>query len=576
MRAASLRPITQTTVDGIPTLHGARPGPLTAGLLFRVGRADETVATSGITHLVEHLALHDRDVGALDHNGLTNDTYTAFQVTGSERSVVAYLNGLCAALRELPLERLEVEKDVLRTERAHGGGGGPGDIQRTERFGAQGPGVVPYGELGLGAIDAAAVREWAHSRFTRGNAVLWMTGEHVPEGLHLELPDGPRIPVPAWQEVERPHPAYVVGAPGVVLLDAVVPRSAAAAMFSRIAGRMLFRELREEAGLSYTAASDYQPLDGDRAHLTLQADALPGHHEAVVCGVIDVLLRLRAGDIEDRDLQAARATTVEIADLAATDAGFLFSSAFDVLMGHQPTDPATFVEEARAINAADIAVVAEAFYADAIAQIPEGDLGWAGFAPTARWSASAVDGRHFPVHGEPQYGLTIGDDGASVRTPDGDVTVRFADCVGYLTFPDGARTLIGRDGFRIIIEPTQYFGLGPDTLAALDERVPEGVTVPLPARQPEEIPPPRGKPMRWRGYGVWAGILGVVFSLALTVVFPFTLGLSNALAGSRGDGSMLGIATVGWVLVAVLLPLTVLLFAGVFRRGHWTAATGER
>lgn len=576
MRAAPARLITETTVDGLPVLYGARPGPLTAGLIFRVGRADETLATSGITHLVEHLALYGRDVGALEHNGITNDTFTAFQVTGNERAVVAFLNGLCAALRELPLDRLDAEKEILRTERAHTGASGPGDVQRAERFGAEGPGIVPYGEVGLAAIDAEAVREWARARFTRGNAVLWMTSERVPEGLHLDLPDGPRLPVPAWQEVERPHPAYVVGTPGIVLLDAVVPRSATASMFSRIAGRMLFRELREEAGLSYTAASDYEPLDGERAHVTLHADALPDRQEAVARGVVDILLRLRASDVDDRDLDAVHGTAVEIAELAWTDAGFLFSSAFDLLMGHPPVDLSTFAEEMRSVTAADIAVVAEAFYADAIAQIPEGDLAWAGFAPTARWSTAAVDGRHFPVHGEPQYGLTIGEVGASVRTPDGDVTVRFADCVGYLTFPDGARTLVGRDGFRIVIEPTQFFGLGADVIAALDERVPKGVTVPLPARDPEEIPPQRGKPMRWRGYGVWAGILGGVSALGLTIVSPFVLGLSSVLAGSRSDGSMLGVVAVGWALVAVLVPLTVLLFAGVVRRGRWTAATGER
>ncbi|AYF98467.1 insulinase family protein [Protaetiibacter intestinalis] len=557
-----------TAVDGIPTLHGARPGPLTAGLLFRVGRADEPLVAAGVTHLVEHLALHGRDVGALDHNGTTNDTFTAFQVTGSERAVVAYLNGLCAALRALPLERLEAEKDVLRTERAQGGGGAV-DIQRTERYGAQGPGIVPYGEVGLGRIDAAAVSEWARTRFTRGNAVLWLTSDRIPAGLDMRLPDGPRIPVPEWQEAERPHPAYVVGAPGGVLLDAVLPRSAASSMFSRVAGRMLFRELREEAGLSYTAASDYQPIDGARAHVTLQADALPERHEAVTHGVIDVLLRLRAGDVEDRDLDAVRATVAEIAALAATDVGFLFTSAFDQLMGEPVEDPATFAAESLEIGATEIAEVAELFYADAIAQIPEGDLEWAGFTAAPRWSASAVDGEVFPVRGQPQYALKIGEEGASLHTPEGDVTVRYADCVGYLTLPDGARTLIGRDGFRVVIEPTQYADLDVSTLSTLDERLSD-VTIPLPARPPEEIPV--GASMRWSGYGPWAGVLGALLALMLTVAFPFALGLSDSVASGNHDGALIRLTAAGWTLVAVLAALATLLFVGVFRRRRATAA----
>jgi predicted Zn-dependent peptidase len=46
----------ETTHQGIQTVLAPRAGgQLTAGLLFRVGRADETLSTAGITHLVEHL-----------------------------------------------------------------------------------------------------------------------------------------------------------------------------------------------------------------------------------------------------------------------------------------------------------------------------------------------------------------------------------------------------------------------------------------------------------------------------------------------------------------------------------------
>ena len=47
--------IRETEVDGVPTLLAPRNGPLAAGLTFRVGQADETLATAGITHLLEHL-----------------------------------------------------------------------------------------------------------------------------------------------------------------------------------------------------------------------------------------------------------------------------------------------------------------------------------------------------------------------------------------------------------------------------------------------------------------------------------------------------------------------------------------
>ncbi|MGW0884991.1 hypothetical protein [Streptomyces sp. NPDC002671] len=92
-------------IQGIPTLYSPRQGQITAGLFFRVGRADETLATSGLTHLVEHLALHRLGLSDLHYNGATANTYTLFHVTGDEDEVVAYLNGVCAALRDLPLDR---------------------------------------------------------------------------------------------------------------------------------------------------------------------------------------------------------------------------------------------------------------------------------------------------------------------------------------------------------------------------------------------------------------------------------------------------------------------------------------
>ena len=47
----------RTEVDGVPVWFTDVPGPCMGGVLFRVGRQDETLSTHGITHAVEHLAL---------------------------------------------------------------------------------------------------------------------------------------------------------------------------------------------------------------------------------------------------------------------------------------------------------------------------------------------------------------------------------------------------------------------------------------------------------------------------------------------------------------------------------------
>ena len=72
--------IEQTTVDGVPTLFAPAAGPLRAGLTFRVGRADETLARSGITHLIEHLALFHLNMADYHFNGSTGPVTTDFHL----------------------------------------------------------------------------------------------------------------------------------------------------------------------------------------------------------------------------------------------------------------------------------------------------------------------------------------------------------------------------------------------------------------------------------------------------------------------------------------------------------------
>lgn len=119
------------------------PGPLHAGLIFRVGRADETLALSGITHLVEHLALFGYGLTDYHYNGATGTTATHFLVRGTESDVVAYLNGVCTALHDLPLGRLETEKAILRTEQ-NSRGRGANHLLPMWRYGAVGHGLVSY------------------------------------------------------------------------------------------------------------------------------------------------------------------------------------------------------------------------------------------------------------------------------------------------------------------------------------------------------------------------------------------------------------------------------------------------
>src|SRR5438874_8136896 len=86
--------------------------------MFRTGRGDETLAESGKTHLVEHLALFGLEMRRSQFGGFVDQTRTVFHASGTGEDVAMFLARVSAALEELPLDRVELEKRVLLTEAA--------------------------------------------------------------------------------------------------------------------------------------------------------------------------------------------------------------------------------------------------------------------------------------------------------------------------------------------------------------------------------------------------------------------------------------------------------------------------
>ncbi|MHC3468379.1 M16 family metallopeptidase [Streptomyces sp. 7R007] len=479
-----------TTVQGVPTLFAPRPGPVTAGLLFRVGRADETLPTAGVTHLVEHLALHRLGLSDLHYNGATANTYTLFHVTGDEDEVVTYLNSVCAALRDLPMDRLETEKEILRTE-AGSRSNGPLAQLPLWRYGAQGYGLSSYDELGTWSLTAEQVRHWAETRFTRDNAMLWITADRVPDGLDPALPAGRRVPAPAPTSALPVTPAYLRGADGHLAFTAVLRRSTAAAVFADVLGRALFQDLRQKGGYSYSAEADYTPRDADFATLTAYADALPQKQDAVVGAFVDTFARLRAGRIEQAELDSVRGKLLKLYDTPDLGATMLPSYALSLLLGHRILTPEQHRAELAAVTVADLGEVAREAWADGLLQVPTRGADWAGLAAAPQYSASGVSGSLHPSLEDDDVTLVIGDKGVTLSLPGGLVTVRYDACAAMTARPDGARHLTGLDGFRVAVEPTLFRDVTAERIAVLDAAVPADVVVPLPARPEDETPRPR-------------------------------------------------------------------------------------
>ncbi|GID96338.1 M16 family metallopeptidase [Amorphoplanes digitatis] len=551
--------IRRTEVDGVPTLIAPTSGPLHAGLMFRVGRADETLPRAGITHLLEHLVLHPLGLADYHYNGATAPVMTYFHMQGPEKDVAGFLSGVCDSLSDLPMDRLETEKTILRTEHSSR------TPQVTEpmslwRYGARGHGLVSYPEWGLDMITPDDLRAWAARYFTRDNAVLWIAGRDVPAGLTLRLPAGERRAVPAVSSALPVTPAYFSGDARAVALEAVVRRRTAAGVFSGVLERELFRGLRQEGGLSYTAGTDYSPRGDGYAVVTALADALPEKQDAVLGGFVDILAKLRVGRIEQADVDSVVAKRADALDNAEVWASRLPSSAFAELTGEPQPSNEELIGELRNVTVGDVHEVAVEALGSALLMVPpHRSADWAGFTAAPTSSESAVEGRAYRSLEGDGARLVIGDQGVSLVGERETVTVRFDGCAAVLGWADGRRTMIGDDAITLTVEPT-LFAAGSAVPPVIDAAVPAHLRVTMPAREPSAIPrpdPKRNRPPRpsfgsryklWKDSGVPA--LGVLLFVVAGISLLMIVGIAVDGDGNPRHWVLAAAGTVGSGIIA--------------------------
>ncbi|MFY1697948.1 M16 family metallopeptidase [Solwaraspora sp. WMMA2101] len=491
--------IRQLDVDGVPALLAPTSGPVHAGLMFRVGQADETLARRGVTHLLEHLVLHPLGTADYHYNGSTGSVVTQFHLQGSVDDVTTFLTGVCQSLRQLPLQRLGMEKDILRTEWSNRGSSVTDPIPLW-RHGARDHGLVAFPEWGLSALTGDDLQQWVARYFTRENAVLWLAGDDIPAGLRLDLPSGVRMPTPAASSALPTTPAYFPGGSRSTVYDAVVARDVAASVFSGVLEREMFRALRQRDGLSYTAATHYEPRGDGYSVITALADALPQKQDAVLGGMIDVLAKVRVGRIEEADVAAVIGKATDALATADADRARLPSAAFNLLTGYPVDTSDDLLRQIKAVTPQDVHRVATEAAASSLLMTPYGrSADWAGFVAAPSGSTETVDGTTHPGLDDLPQKLIVGAQGVSIVTDPADpsdaddsaadrvATVRYDRCVAMLAWPDGGRQLIGDDAIVVRVEPTLYRDVDP---AAVDAAVPPQLRVDLPPRDPDEIPRP--------------------------------------------------------------------------------------
>ena len=550
--------IERERVDGVMVLRADLPVDRTvACLTFRVGRFDETLPSSGVTHMVEHLTLVDKTEAPYSFNASVNGRYTSFYMESKDPSHVgAFVADVCRGLATHRGTMLDRERRILRTEAASRGGAGALGACLAERYGATGPGLANYEELGLYRLGWDDVRAWRERWFTAGNAVLWIAGRW-PDRLRIELPAWGA----PWHEPLRPlalnFPGFSVTGRGGIGLSMVARRSVGGHAIAEVAQRRLTQTLRHESGLSYHVQAAMEELGDGLTHTWLAADALAEQVTAAAHKMLSTFEEFSTEGCTQAELTAYRARLLEGYTSPSGAPTILSRQAQAILNGQQWSAEGTLAAAAQ-LTPETTRVVARELHDSMIVAVPGSLPVVSGrMRQLPSWSSRAVTGMS---HRAVDSGavLTIGADGVMLTpTTDRNVTVRYADTVALLCWADGKQTVVGADGFTVQLDPDEW----PDgtTLAAeVASRIPPELSIPIdapgrrrPGRQapvkdaPSPSPSPSPSPT-----GRWAWLPRIVLEFFRVVYALLALCGVIAIAGGAVAGGVMflavGLGALGW------------------------------
>jgi hypothetical protein len=454
---------TRTTVDDVPLFWAEGPEPCTGALMFRAGRADERLPITGLTHLVEHLALFPFGRQRYEYNGAVEENVTIFYATGRREEVVDFLSRCAQNLADLPHARLEDEKQVLGVEAEAAHAGLYGQLL-SYRYGAAAYGLMAFKELGLRRLEDRDVTDWARRFFTRGNAVAWMSAP--PDGLTLPLPEGPRHAPPEPRTIDGLSlPAQLWHPDRAVAVTFEGERSTALNTGFAIAADRVHERLRREEALTYSPGGAYHPLTSDRVHLMLVTDCAETNAAPVRDGLLSILDDLAEHGPTESELEWHHSMVVrQFSDPRAVYSQ-LDSFARRELIGGDPIDDETLSRELEALTPQDVAVAVSEVMGSMLLSVPhgtpkstrEGLLDYAADPP------GSVRGEGFPARRKWQeYGLRdelhVSDDAVTYQPrPVGDaLTIRFDDCVAAIEGQDNSLSLVSRTGTTLRVSPGHY------------------------------------------------------------------------------------------------------------------------
>lgn len=475
--------IERGVVDGVTALRSnAVAGRHLAALTFRVGRFDEALPSAGITHMVEHLTLSGRPEAACKFNASVTGQYTTFYLeTADPADITEFMAAVCRGLSADHSALLDRERRILRTEAASRGGAGALGTCLAERYGARGPGLANYREFAFQRAGWDEVASWRERWFTAGNAVLWVAGD-VPDGLRLPLPVGPAVFTKAVTPLDLTLPGYVaVQASGGIGLSVISDRSFAQYAATYVLQRRLTRVLRHEHGLSYDVGLASEDVGRDEVHWWLAADALPEQTPMAAHMMMATVEALADGACEDEELGSYQRLVREQAQQPGASVAIMQRQARALLDGRPPRSAEETSQLLAEVTVKDVMVAARALQESMIVVTP-------GLVPAVqgrmrelpKWSRATVSGtEHQPVVSGRHVTLTSASDGVMLSDRSANhVTIRYAAVAALVRWNDNKFSLIGDDGFTILLDAAEWRD-GPSVVGEILRHVPGNLVVPI-------------------------------------------------------------------------------------------------
>jgi len=464
-----MRPLVfeRVVIDGIPAYIGNDTGPITAGLVFRAGTADEEPLERGITALVAELAAIEADASFE-----VDEAVTSIIVSGNAKDVSAALDTACTTLSDLDADDLaDLADSVLGSARVSSLAA---DLMSL-RFGTRSYGTASLPPLFCFHPTAAAAKEWVLQWFTRGNAMVWSTGPLTADatlplggGARRDAPGTPAsiISTPAWTVLEQP----------LVSAHAVVAPSAA----TTVTLRAIASEIRERAGDAHLDDASLEcrltswSADAARVTIQLRAPANTNDYIELVLGTIDDF----AESGPDPDELTEAITNVEEWAMRrenAAEVGALLCRN-ELLSGRTRTLD-DYLADIGAVSGGQVAQAAGAIRDALLVAVPDdGEIIDERFTEVGPVIAEPLDGNRYAstsaesLPGAPDT-LVVGSEGVSMTLYDVTMTVRYDDCVAAVRYVDDAVSLYGADGTAIDVAARDWVD-GLAAISAIESAVP--------------------------------------------------------------------------------------------------------